>query len=337
MNFKRIISCCLTICVLLTFSGCSTYDNRQSRTFVSYFDTVITVIGYDSTDNFKTVCNNVETELKRYHNLFDIYKKYDGINNLCTINENAGTPVKVEEELIKFLNYCKDMHTLTGGKTNIALGSVLSLWHNSRLNKVLPEQNTLEEASKHTDINNLQINKNDNTVCILDSKMRLDVGAIAKGYALVKICEKLEEKGISNYAINAGGMVRCIGTRGDESEWTVGIENPNDNSKLIATVEPRNYSLVTSGTYQRYFELDGKRYHHIIDPDTLYPQNNYLSVSVLTENAALGDALSTALFNMTIEQGKELIENLEGKTYVLWVKPDQSVIYSDGFKDFIKE
>ena len=165
--------------------------------------------------------------------------------------------------------------------------------------------------------------------------MSLDVGAIAKGYAAEMIAESLREKGISGYLISIGGNVCAVGAKPDGKQWTVGIEDPFGDG-FCETVGVRDVSVVTSGSYQRYFELDGVRYHHIIDPDTLFPENRFVSVTVISGNSALADALSTALFNMNIEQGKALVASLED-THAMWLTADGEKLCSDGFKEFIKD
>jgi len=166
--------------------------------------------------------------------------------------------------------------------------------------------------------------------------MTLDVGAIAKGYAVEETAKWMKEQGIEGYILNVGGNVRIIGARPDGKGWTVGIENPETDSEngYIVYLSFNDMSLVTSGSYQRFYVVDGKSYHHIINPDTLYPAENFLSVSVLCESSAMADALSTALFSMTLDEGKNLIEKMEN-TEVLWVLPDGKQEMTKGFKNYI--
>jgi thiamine biosynthesis lipoprotein len=227
------------------------------------------------------------------------------------------------------------------------MGSVLSIWHNYRneglddpANAELPPLELLQEAKKHTDINNVIIDEKNSTVFISDPEMTLDVGAIAKGYAVERIAEFLINKGITDFLLNVGGNVRTIGMGKDNAPWKVGIENPNtpmqEEKPHIEYLEMSDLSLVTSGCYQRFYEVGGKSYHHIIDPETLYPGERYLSVSVLTTDSGLGDALSTSLFLMDIDEGKKLVDSLEN-VEVMWVMPDGEQIYSNGFKAYTFE
>jgi thiamine biosynthesis lipoprotein len=190
----------------------------------------------------------------------------------------------------------------------------------------------LRKAAEHTDISSLIIDKENNTVTITDPEVRLDVGAIAKGYAVEMVAQKLEKMGVSGYVLNVGGNVRTVGSKADGKPWTVGVENPfDDESKpYIAYLALAGESVVTSGSYQRYYVVNGKRYHHIIDPETLMPSEGFTSVSIRCTSSAMGDALSTALFCMDLESGKALIESIEGAE-AMWVLHDGTTECTNGF------
>jgi thiamine biosynthesis lipoprotein len=197
----------------------------------------------------------------------------------------------------------------------------------------------LQEASAHTNIENLVIDEENSTVTLTDPKMKLDVGAIAKGYAVEMVARTLEEKGITGYVLNVGGNVRTVGTKPDGTPWTAGVENPaeEENADYLAYLALDGRSLVTSGSYQRYYVVDGKRYHHIIDPATLMPSEGFVSVSIVCQNSAEGDALSTALFCMTLEEGLVLIESIPDAE-AMWLLPDGTKHESSGFDAYrVKE
>jgi thiamine biosynthesis lipoprotein len=168
--------------------------------------------------------------------------------------------------------------------------------------------------------------------------MRLDVGAIAKGYAVEMIARHLEEQGITGYVLNVGGNVRTLGVKGDGNPWIVGVENPDQESdeKYLAELALTDYSSVTSGDYPRYYLVGGVRYPHIIDPTTLMPTTAFTSVSVVTPSSADGDALSTALFCMSFEEGLALVESLPD-TEVMWLFPNGERKYSSGYAGFFRE
>ncbi len=313
---------------------------------MEYFDTVITVVGYENTEaEFNAVADGILSELAEYHRLYSIYHRFDGLENLCTINElvdGAHRTVTVDRRIIDMLLYAKEMYTLTDGMVNIAMGSVLSLWHDYRelgsdnpAQASLPPTEKLKSAALHTDITKMVIDEENCTVTLTDPLMKLDVGAIAKGYATEMVARSFEEKGVTGYVLNVGGNIRTLGTKPDNSEWTVGIENPSGD-EYLAYLKLKGESVVTSGSYQRYYVVDGKRYHHIIHPDTLMPAEGFTSVSVVCRDSGLGDALSTALFCLPQDAGMALVESLPD-VEAMWVDGDGEKTVSPGFEKYVKE
>lgn len=298
------------------------------------FDTVSYVYTYagDSDDAFADNCEEVWSVLAEYHKLFDIYNEYSGINNLCTLNKNAGgEPISVDERLIDFLLYAKELYALTGGEMNVMMGSVLSLWHDAREEGgYVPSSEELAEAAKHMSIDLLEINEEEGTIRITDKNARIDVGALGKGYATEIAAKALENRGISSYVLNIGGNIRIIGKKPNGEGWKTGIKDPADTSNYSKKIIISDTSCVTSGDYERYFIVDGVKYHHIIDKDTLVPANYFSSVTVITKNSGLADALSTALFSMSYEDGLALVRSIGG-VEVLWILPDGSTLSTEGF------
>ncbi len=342
---RRFFAFCCVFALVLSLSGCG-QKKRFQKTYIDYFDTAITIIGYEKSEtDFSSVCQEIETLLNKYHKYFDIYNSYENVVNVYNINQAAGkSPLMVDKELLDFINYSKEIHDLTNAQTNIALGSVLKIWHEHRekateypKNATLPDISILNQAALHCDINDIVIDESASTVYLRDPDMLLDVGAVAKGYAMQKIYEYLEEKNITGYALNFGGMVRMLGKRGDGKEWTVAIENPISHNSYVPVISLKGLAISTSGSYQRFFEVDGVRYHHIIDPDTLMPENRFLAVSVLTENCTLADVLSTALFNMTLEEGQNLISDTNGAIGAMWVLPNGDREFFGDFKKYLVE
>ncbi len=348
---KRFISLILFFTIItLTFAflSCKKEPERFTSYSFDYFDTVTSIVGYaESRAEFDEISGDILNELAEYHRLFTIYHRYDGLENLCTVNELANGEhrmITVDRRIIDMLLYAKEMYELTGGRVNIAMGSVLVLWHEYRelgitypVDAELPPYELLSDAALHTDIDCMVIDEENGTVTLTDPKMKLDVGAIAKGYAVEMAARTLEDRGISGYVINVGGNVRTVGSKPDGTPWTVGIENPDDEAEEshLAYLNLAGKSLVTSGTYQRYYIVDGKRYHHIVDPDTLMPAEGYLMISVVTNSSAQGDALSTALFCMSLEDGLKLVESLPD-TDAMWVLSDGTQHTSSGFGKYLK-
>lgn len=335
-------SLALILCLALLLSAACLDRGKGMRryqaSFLDVFDTVtIVVVFAKSESEADALINRAHELLLWYHRLFDIYNAYEGVNNACTVNENAGiAPVKVDKALIELAVFSKEMYGLTGGTVNIAMGSVLSIWHDYREagtdepdNAELPELDALKAAAEHTDIDKLIIDEQAQTLYLEDAEMRLDLGAIAKGYAAGLVVDVLTAEGAASVLLSVGGNVCSIGKRGDNEDWQVSVEDPFDASTLC--VLPLDDScLVTSGSYQRYYTVDGVRYHHIIDPATLYPSTYFSSVSVMCADSGLADALSTALFNLPLDKGQTLIEELSD-VEVLWVDNDGKITATAGF------
>ncbi len=342
------MSAALSLAALLT--GCAghlagTVPNRYQDTFLELFDTSTTVIGYAADkEAFEKTARQVYDELGEYHKLYDIYNTYEGISNLKTINDSAGiAPAAADERILSLLEFCIEIYEMSGGGVNIAMGSVLSLWHESRQAGIgdpsqarLPDPELLKQAAGHTDISKVIIDRQAGTVYLDDPEMSLDVGVVAKGYAVEQVCRSLADGGVDNILLNVGGNVRCIGARGDGSPWQVGVQSPfkTGGQDYLCRVGLRDMSVVSSGSYQRYYTVDGQNYHHIINPDTLMPADTYVSVSILCADSGLADGLSTALFNMDLEAGLALIEGLPG-VEAMWVYPDGAEAFSSGFETHI--
>lgn len=356
MNKKHVIVslCALLLAVgaliaVLLFREGNEEDSKPLRykaNAFSYFDTVTTIEGYEkSGEDFSAISNDIFALLDEYHKLFDIYNSYEGINNLRTVNmlfDGEHKVVTVDRKIIDMLLYAKKMYNVTGGEMNIAMGSVLSIWHDYRSAAdenygvgELPPMEELQEAAKHTDINNLIIDEENSTVYLADPQMILDVGAIAKGYAVEMVAQMLESRGITGYVINVGGNIRTVGTKANGEKWLAGIETPfdDDEEPFLSYLGLSGETIVTSGSYQRYYIVDGKKYHHIIDRETLMPAKGFESVSVICKNSADGDGLSTALFCMSLEEGMALVESLDG-VEAHWVLEDGTRVKSSGFSDF---
>ena len=319
----------------------------KGKVYYTYFDTVSYVYDYagDSAERFEDRSAEVSHILLEYHQLFDIYHEYSGVTNLCTLNRAAGgEALQVDPRLVEFLLYAREMYSLTDGEMNVMLGAVLRLWHDCReaasedpSSASVPSEEELRSAWAHTDIDSLEIDPEKNTVRIRDPEASIDVGALGKGYATERAAEYLESVGAWGYVLNIGGNIRCIGDRPDGSGWVTAIRNPDPAEEGYACrIRIRDTACVTSGVYERYFVANGQRYHHIIDKDTLYPADYFASLTVLTRDSALADALSTALFCMSAESGAALAEQIGG-VEVLWIFPDGTQRSTPGFAEAIEQ
>ncbi len=346
---KKLLSVLLTgvLLVGLFLTGCSKSLTRYSAQFLNLFDTLTQIIAYmENKEEFSEYAALIYNEMEEYHQLYDIYHDYPGLNNIRTINENAGIqPVEVDQRIIDLLLFARQAYEQTGGKINIAMGPVLEIWHDYREEGIqnpdsaqLPPMDLLREAAKHTDIHKIIIDEKSSTVFLEDPEMHLDVGGVAKGYAIEQVSQTAIEQGFTSGLISGGGNVRIIGSKNIQGEkWNVGIQNPGGDrgQSNLYVVYLTDMSLVTSGNYERYYTVDGKEYHHIIDPETLYPAEYYEALTVITPDSAMADALSTALYNMPIGEGLALVEN-RVDTEALWIFPDGSQQFSSGFEAMLQ-
>ncbi|OEF98651.1 FAD:protein FMN transferase [Desulfuribacillus alkaliarsenatis] len=324
---------------------------RFRGSFFDTFDTVVHIVGFTETEEeFQKYMERIEERFIELHQYFDKYNTYEGVNNIKTINDNAGTePVEVASEIIDLILLSKEWYKEGEKKLNIAMGSVLEIWsdyrkegmHNPR-NAELPPMELLLEAAEHMDINDVIVDAENSTVFLADEKLRLNVGAVAKGYAAELVAQEMKKLGFKSFIINAGGDVRAVGEPLDSINkyWAVGIQDPDKISILAAenildTIYLNDLSIVTSGDYERYFIVDGQIYHHLINPDTLMPTHHYRGVTIVTEDAGVADYLSTVAFLLPFEESKQFIENYEGAE-ALWILADNSIEFTMGMGSMLK-
>lgn len=339
----RIAALALSVLVL---TGCAAAPAEQAApkqyqaTFLTLFDTVTTILGYaESEEAFQAQAQEIHDELLEYHQLFDIYNDYPGVNNLKTVNDQAGiAPVQVDGRIIRLLQDCQEYYALSGGTVNVAMGSVLKLWHDARTHGIsfpaaaaLPDADALTQAAAHSAMERIVIDEAASTVYLSDPLSRLDVGAVAKGWSVEQVCKNAPE----GLLVSVGGNVRATGPKPTGNPWVVGLQSPDgDADDYLHTLNLETGSVVTSGDYQRYYVVDGKPYHHIIDPETLYPADRWRAVSVVCPDSGLADCLSTALFILPQEAGQALLDQTGAEA--MWLLADGTRLYSPGFEALIR-
>ena len=360
---KKIINILLA-CSFLFMTGCKKEQYQYlTKRFVGPFDTITTYITYaKSEDDFKKQCDYIDEKLNYYNDLFDKYNNYSELNNVKTINDQAGKQaVEVDQDLINLIELCIQRNKDISSKVNIAFGSVIEIWHDYRESAEnnggvgeVPSLDDLRKANEHTNLESVQVDKDKKTVYIDDENVSIDVGATAKGYAIELIKQDLIEMGVDNFLLSGGGNVVSHGERKIKKEgnfylnecqdkYCVGIESPQDGNFAVsdsdedseneAVLVVQGESIVTSGDYQRFYEdINGIKYHHLIDPDTLFPAVHFRSVSIITEDSGLADFLSSAVFLMKYEDGLKLVNSLDG-VEAIWLLEDGKIRMSDGLKD----
>lgn len=346
---KKIFIIIFCLSIILNLSSCGQAYKKYNDEYINLFNTYTTFTCYAKNEKeFKNYSNYLYEKLNELNKLFDIYNNYENINNLKTINDNAGIkPVVVDKNIINLLVYSKKAYYETNGTVNIAMGSVLKIWHNYREKGIefpdkaeIPPIDSLKAANKYTDIENIIIDEENSTVFITNSNTSIDVGAIAKGYSCEIAVKELLSKGVTSAILNLGGNVYSIGVpyNSNRDKWGIGIQNPelseNGANTLIDTIFVNDSSIVSSGDYQRYYIVNDKKYHHIIDKDTLMPSDKFKSVTVIYNDCSVADMLSTALFILSYEEGLELVQKYNADA--IWIFKDNSIKVTDGYKTFSK-
>lgn len=324
MKIRRIIA--MTTAISLLISGCSKPLSKKDLTYTdTLFDTVISVQILDPVD--EKVLKGCEKLCKEYDAKFS---KSNEQSEISKINHAKGKFVEVSDDTITLLKkgiyYCELSH----GIFDITIGSVSDLWNFHAEDPKVPSKKKIRSAKGHVNYRGILIQ--DNRVKLTDSKARLDVGAIAKGYIADRLKEYLKKNNVKHAIINLGGNVLTIGTKTDGSKYNIGIQRPFDESgQPITSVKVADKSVVTTGTYQRYFEKNGKIYHHILDTATGYPcENDLSSVTIITDSSLTADALSTVSFLLGYEEGIKLI-NLLDNVDAVFITNDGEIHYSENF------
>lgn len=306
----------------LLLIGCGKKQPIRQSGF--YFDTVITITLYDS------------SKTKELDHCFELANKYEQYfsakisdSDISRINAAAGSPVRVHDETAELLEKGLSYGILSGGKFDITVGKLTNLWDFHAETPHLPDARAVADAVDTIDYQNVVIDGNEVTLTNPDAA--LDTGGIAKGYIADKMKEYLLSQGITKGLINLGGNVLTIGEKDDGSAYAIGIQKPFDQTGApVATVSIRDQSVVTSGVYERCFEQDGVRYHHILDTSSGYPyENGLLGVTIICDSSADGDGLSTTCFALGLEKGMELAESLE-RTEAIFITADQKLHMTSG-------
>ncbi|WP_300408753.1 FAD:protein FMN transferase [Lagierella sp.] len=353
---KKFISIILIIVLFIT--GCAGNKvkvikgyNKYQKTFFDVFDTIIDFTAYtQSEEEYNQYYDLVKSEFERLHKLYNHFDSFEGVNNIKTINDNAGIkPIKVDKDLFELIKFSKKMTEEYSDVTNMAFGSVLEIWHEYREEGLknpktakLPKIEDLRKANEHTSINKVILDEEELTVFLEDSNMKLDLGATSKGFASQLIMDKVKEKGCKSAILSAGGNIIALGKPMIEGrdKWIIGVQNPNlkENTKkpTIETIYGKDLTVVTSGNYQRFYTVDGKDYNHIISPKTLMPAENFTSVTVVAKDSSVADYLSTTLFILDYEEGKNLIKKFKD-VEVMWVDKNGKIKETEGFEKYLKD
>ncbi|MCA0385117.1 MAG: FAD:protein FMN transferase [Firmicutes bacterium] len=272
-------------------------------------------------------------------NLIDYYEYMTSKNivetELNEINRNAGiAPVNVSDELFDMIRIGLEYSKVSNGLFDLSIGPLVDLWGIGSDHAKLPTETEITNILKSVDYTKIVVDDSTKSVYLSEKGMALDLGAIAKGYIADRLKDMILEKGYESAIINLGGNVLTVGGKPNSDHWNIGVRDPeSDAGSTMGVLKLKDNSIVSSGTYERFFIQDNVRYHHILNTETGYPeQNKMLSVSIISDRSVDGDALSTTVFLLGLEKGYAYVETLENIDAV-FIMEDHSVYVTSGLKD----
>ena len=321
----------LLIFLLVILAGCLN-NNKQSEPLSRselLMGTTVSVKLYDNTD--EKILDKVFNKVKELESTLSINENGTLVDK---INEEAGIqPVKVDTDTYTVIKKGVEYSKLSNGLFDISIGPLVKLWNIGLDDAKVPTQEEINEKLPLISYTDIELNDKEQTVYLKRKGMMLDLGGIAKGYTADVISNMLTEEGVNSALIDLGGNLFTHGKKPDGSEWTVGIQNPySERGGIIGTITTSNKSIVTSGIYERYIEEDGVKYHHILSPKTGYPYDNEIAgITIVSDSSTDGDALSTSVFAMGVEEGMKFVNSLDGID-AIFITKDNKVYITDGLK-----
>lgn len=257
-------------------------------------------------------------------------------SEVSNINKKAGVePVKVSDETFEVIKRGQHYSNLSSGHFDITIGSLVKLWGIGSESARVPSQTEISESIDKIDYTKIVLDEENRTIELLEEGMIIDLGGIAKGYAADKLSEYLTSKGVNSAMINLGGNIFAKGSKTTGENWGIGVQNPFDTrGDYFGVLKVTNKSIVTSGVYERFLEVNGTTYHHILNPFTGYPvDNNLMGVTIVADKSMDADGLSTSLFTLGIDEGMKLIQSLDG-VEAIFINDEKEVYVSEGITNF---
>lgn len=320
---KKWVCVCLCLTCILGLCGCTPKNTSYSKNNL-FFDTIITITVYDP------------DHVSYIQDCFDLASYYENLlsrtkegSDIFKINHANGGFVEVQDETIELLNIGLHYCQLSNGAFDITVGALSDVWDFKNNEGIVPSGEAIDAALQTVGYENILIDGN--KVALKNPNTCIDLGGIAKGYIADKMKDCLSEKGVTSAIINLGGNVLLVGGKTDGTSYTIGIQKPfEETGTALGAVDIKDCSLVSSGVYERYFTTDGKLYHHILDTSTGYPiENGLYGVTIISEQSVDGDALSTTIFALGLEEGIRLVERLDN-TEAIFVTNEMETITTSG-------
>lgn len=318
-------------------AGCASVPGSSTPVIVKraqmHMGTLVTITAVAPTE--QSAQSAVTAGFQEIHRLEELLSTWIPASELSRVNKVAGRePVKVSPETFTILKRSLEMAQLTSGGFNIAIGPAVEVWSVTERQRI-PHDSELEAIRSLVDLSQVQLNEADRTVFLARAGMRVDVGGIGKGYAADLAARVMQEAGALAGVVALSGDIKTFGRLPDGAKFPFGIRHPREEGVLLAIIELQDEAISTAGDYERFFEREGVRYHHILDPHTLHPARGCQSVTVIAQEGSVADGLDTGMFVMGPERGMELVERLPG-VEALIVDAKGQVHISSGLRDRIR-
>lgn len=327
MNMRKLAGLLCAALILTCLSGCAGDTKEKTVTRTDFkLDTVVTITLYDWTD--ESTLDLAMDEITRLQNLLSVEKSGSDLDRLA---QAAGKEwVAISPETEEVLDMAKEYDTLTDGYFDVTVGPLIDLWDIHDGTGHYPTQEELADTLPLISSDDLQVQ--DGKAYLARAGMKANLGAIAKGYIADRVKDLLVQQGVKHAILDLGRNILLIGAKTDGSDFRVGIQNPfQEDGEVYGVLTANDESVVTSGVYERYFEYNGVRYHHILDPFTGFPaETGVTSVTILSKDSVDGDALSTSCLLLGADKGMQLVESLPD-VEALFILDDGTEQMTDGF------
>ena len=327
--YKKILLSLFCMVLIITQVSCKSNEPVSDTEFMLDTFCTVEIRNMDQDEATELIAKTFD-KCKGYEQLFsrtmkgtDIYK----------INHAGGKPVEVSEETAYLINKSLELSRETDGLFDITVGKITSMWNfKDTENPQIPAQADIDAALPSVGYEKVRVKGN--TVQLTDPNTWLDLGSIAKGYIADQLSSFLVENGVESGIINLGGNIVAIGDKDDGAPWNIGLETPySDRTEILGSIEMSDETTVTSGTFERFFEKDGVKYHHVLNPDTGFPQDtDILSVSIRSKigNSTMCDAYSTTCLLLGKDKAMEFMKDKTGYEYCI-TDTDGNITQSDNF------
>lgn len=311
-------------------------DEKQSQTIdedesisqdIFAMDTYMTVTAFGS--HAQEAVDQAVAEINRLDTLLSTGSADSEVSKI-----NQGLETNLSEDTTYLLSRSLELYDSTDHVFNIAVYPLMEAWGFTSGNYRVPDQSTLDDLLTYTDVSKINFNQKAASVDFDMEGMKVDLGGIAKGYTSTRIMDIYKACGVTSGLVNLGGNVQVLGAKTDGSAWRIGIQDPQDSESYLGALSIVDKAVITSGGYERYFEQDGKTYHHIIDPATGYPaENGLISVTIVSVDGTLADGLSTSLFIMGKDKAIDYWQAHSDEFDMILMDDARSLYVSEGIAD----